>query len=103
MMSIIVYKDIVNKMTAYKNGDEITLDWQDSYLKRHQTKISQDVLDQVLVGDRSGEELQFYAEVGTWPLPKAEQEKYYEEHGINDMLAKIKKESEQNWSGVKKE
>lgn len=44
----------------------------------------------------------FKVAYGTWSLPKVEQEEYYEEHGINDMLAKIKKESEQNWSGVKK-
>ena len=69
----------------------------------HIKDVSKTDYEAYLAGDRTGSDLMFKAAYGTWPLPKAEQERYYEEHGINDMLAKIKKESEQNWSGVKKE
>jgi hypothetical protein len=44
----------------------------------------------ILDGKRPIGDIGFKAKYGSWPFTKEENEKYYQEHGINEKLAKIK-------------
>ncbi|GFH43490.1 hypothetical protein Hs30E_20700 [Lactococcus hodotermopsidis] len=99
----IIHEDRPSQFFVLSDGNNYQLKWDDSRLATHIKEIEKEDFEEYLAGKRTGGDLMFKAAYGTWPLPQEEQEKYYEEQGINDMLAKIKKESEQNWSGAKNE
>ncbi|GAB2027555.1 hypothetical protein [Lactovum odontotermitis] len=73
MSEKILYKNNEYHMMVTENEKELNLSWEDAYGHNNLTPISKDVLEQIVLGERTPSDLLFYAENDVWP-PKVTQE-----------------------------
>ncbi|GAB2025978.1 hypothetical protein OfM1_20510 [Lactovum odontotermitis] len=83
MSDKILYKNNEYHMMITEKENELILSWGDAYGHNNLTRISKDVLEQIVLGERTPSDLLFYAENDVWPAPKE----------VQDMVKKERAES----------
>ena len=97
----LIEENIKAWMLFYEDSQDpshIIIEWEDAYGGRPQKPVSRADYEAYRKGERSAYDIVFKAKNGSWPMSMEENEEYYEENGINELLAKIKQNATKRYN-----